>query len=311
MPQGCRPGGLRPAAYVAAARLGALVILTVLGLLTVAADSRADGAVVHCYDAARDMVSHVSADHCAGEIVDAEQAARLNARRAERVRRALERAAPPFTAGRRQTGVGTGFFVTRDGHLLTNAHVVATCPVISVEAAAGASAAAEILDLDRANDLALLATRLRPEAVAGFRQEARLASGRRVATIGYPSRGLPPLAPRLTGGMVLGLGDDDDTRTHLAIRADLRPGNSGGPLLDAHGQVAGVIVGKIDTAKVFRTTGQMVRGIGFAIKGPIVRQFLERNGVRYAVVGAVGPTLETAEILSRARPYVARVGCWR
>lgn len=308
MPPRYRATGLPPAAaFVAAVRLGVLIMLGGLA----AADARADRSVVHCYDAARELVSRVAADDCHGEIVSAEQAARLDARRAQRVRRALENTAPPFTVGRRRTGVGTGFFVTRDGYLLTNAHVVDGCPVISVEAAAGASAAAETLDLDRTNDLALLATALRPKAIAGFRRKPGLAPGRRVATIGYPSRGLPPLEPRLTGGMVLGLGGDNDKRTHLAIRADLRPGNSGGPLLDAHGQVAGVIVAKIDTAKVFRDTGRMVRGIGFAIKGRIVRQFMERNGLPYAIVGAAGPTLEEAEILIRARPYVARVGCWR
>ena len=79
--------------------------------------------------------------------------------RRERIRRVFGGARRAAPAGRRGRG-GTGFFIAADGALVTNAHVVAGCRTVMVDAAGGASGTARPLGLDAENDLALMGRHL-------------------------------------------------------------------------------------------------------------------------------------------------------
>lgn len=277
-----------------------------------AAEDAADRQVVHCLDPERQVVTRRVAGDCAGRIISAEEAAAVKARRADRVRRALEAVPPPVAPGRKRKGIGSGFFVRQDGLLLTNNHVVDNCAVVSVETPAGDHAKAEVLDNDITNDLALLSAEVEAPAAAVFDFASPSASGNRIATVGYPSRGMAPIRPVLTGGLTVSLGDSFAPVSYLPIRAEVRPGNSGGPLIDRFGRVVGVIVAKINTSKIYQETGRLVRGLGFAVNKDLVQRFLDRNDVDYAVAdGGKTPVLTEAELLEAARRYVARISCWR
>src|SRR5262245_57117198 len=67
------------------------------------------------------------------------------------------------------TGLGTGFFVSKRGHLLTNFHVVESCGQLNVQSG-HLNGNAQVVALDTANDLALLATNLKPAGIAEWRQ---------------------------------------------------------------------------------------------------------------------------------------------
>ena len=73
-----------------------------------------------------------------------------------------------------------------------------------------------------------------------------------------------------------GLGDDPK---RLRITAPVPPGNSGGPLLDAAGNVIGVVVSKLDAVRTAELTGDIPQNVDFAIKGALVRGFLDIHGV--------------------------------
>ena len=144
--------------------------------------------------------------------------------------------------GRHGTATGSGVLVDRDGHLLTNSHVVRGATAVEAEIADGRTAIADVIGDDPATDLALLrvADAGLPGAVLG--DSNRLRVGDVVLAVGSPLG----LARTVTMGIVSALGRTLAGAEGRAIEgviqtdAPLNPGNSGGPLLDASGSVVGI-----------------------------------------------------------------------
>ena len=90
----------------------------------------------------------------------------------------------------------------------------------------------------------------------------------------------------------------------IAINADVRRGNSGGPLLDEHGNVIGVVFAKINSVSVFEKTGALIRNIGFALPMEFILPFLDSHGVRYKTNQA-SRRISWDELLSNTKPYKA------
>ncbi|WP_041744385.1 S1 family peptidase [Paraburkholderia xenovorans] len=137
---------------------------------------------------------------------------------------------------------GTAFFVTHTGDMLTSAHVVRGCKAIAVWPRSEAAVPASLIVTDDRLDVALLATRRAVDAIA-VPTDRPVAAGASVYTIGF---GLTPSSPRvpvLTHGYATGAAYVNGHRL-LVLHADLREGNSGGPVIDASGRLAGMIVGR-------------------------------------------------------------------
>ena len=156
---------------------------------------------------------------------------------------------PPATAARSS---GTGFVVTEQGHVLTNAHVIKGCAEPKAFTSNGSVFAGRVLAKDERNDLAVLTTALRPTVVARFRTAVKL--GESVAVFGYPHTGLLSSSGNFSIGNVTATTGIADDISKLQISAQVQPGNSGGPLLDETGNVVGVVVAKLDARKVARKT---------------------------------------------------------
>ena len=191
---------------------------------------------------------------------------------------------------RPQFSAGTGFAVSGDGLILTNQHVIDGCRVITI----GGMGTAELIAQDRNNDLALLKGEGHPSPVA-FRTAA-IARGETVFASGYPLGG--ELGLHFTDGIVSSItGPEKDTR-HLQFTAPIQPGNSGGPLLDDSGNVAGVIVALLSGAQ----------NVNFAIQGHMAQQFLRANGVE-PLMASSSDKLSPSEIAKRAELYTYRLTC--
>jgi S1-C subfamily serine protease len=202
---------------------------------------------------------------------------------------------------------GTGFLVTTDGAVITNAHVVENCGAIHVTASQGATADAQIVARDVRNDLALLRTGLSVKKAAAFRTTIRL--GEPVEAFGYPLADLLARSGNFTLGNVSALvGIGEDSR-YLQISVPVQPGNSGGPLLDQSGNLVGVVSAKLNALKMMlATNGDIPQNVNFAIKASIVTSFMESNSVAYATGSATQP-IAPADLADQAKSMSVFIEC--
>lgn len=286
--------------------------------VAIAAPARADSAaspgtpppaVVDCYDAASDTVSRVLFGECHGQIVSSAEAKAIAAKHERQLKQALGHTQFGAPNGLHLTSIGTGFYTDDQGHLLTNYHVVEGCGTLTVRIAGNDPIVAKILGFDEHLDLALLQADFEADASAEFPLEEDPVPDPYVAIVGYPDQGLPPLAPFLTPGVLLQDSANVEGTPHLVIHADLRHGNSGGPIFDRHGRVVGMINAKLDTARYFAATGETLTDLGLGIPRRALTDFLGRNNVSHETAG-VDRTFDERQLLARAEHFVARVECW-
>jgi S1-C subfamily serine protease len=202
---------------------------------------------------------------------------------------------------------GTGFFVDGTGHVLTNDHVAGRCAQIAV-VAAGQRRNAQIVARDTKLDLALLATGVPSTAFASFRTAAPPRAGEAVTLVGFPLRGLLAPEPIVSTGIVNAVAGLRGDATQIQISAPVQRGNSGGPLLDASGNVIGIVVAKLDAMKLAQETGDLPQNINFAIKGDVARTFLEKHRVTPRT-GTWTRPIDTVGVAAIARAMTVAVEC--
>jgi S1-C subfamily serine protease len=139
---------------------------------------------------------------------------------------------------------GTGFFVSRDGFLVTSAHVVTGCRGVSVWGPDGNQRASYLVASDPRRDLALLWTDSRRAGPAAVAAHGRPRTGENVFTLGFGVFATKPLFPVLSEGSLVGDATARPGNRILVIRARLHAGNSGGALLAGDGSLVGMIIGR-------------------------------------------------------------------
>src|ERR1700720_3513377 len=190
-----------------------------------------------------------------------------------------------------QEGQGSGFVIDKEGHILTNYHVIADARQVEVTLHDRKKYKATIVGTDKSHDLAIVqikAPNLQPMTLG---DSTNLQVGQKVYAIGNPFG----LAGTLTQGIVSSIRqvqEPDGLVIEEAIKTDpaINPGNSGGPLLNWHGEVIGI------NTMIASTAGQSA-GIGFAIPintaKAVVNDLVTLGRVRRPVLGvvtvAIGP----------------------
>lgn len=161
-------------------------------------------------------------------------------------------------------GSGSGFFITADGWLATNAHVVQAGTRIKVKIGDNLLAA-QPGPVDAGNDLALL--KISGEGKPIPIQSSRgVKLGDTIITVGFPNPGLQGVAPKMAKGEISSLtGITDDPRC-FQISAPIQPGNSGGALVDVMGNVVGVVCARMDDLTAIKTSGAFPQNINYAVK---------------------------------------------
>ena len=213
--------------------------------------------------------------------------------------------APPPPRTLELSSTGSGFRVSAEGHILTNAHVVEGCAEARVPPAGAVAVAAR----DEAADLALLKASA-GGAVAAFRQGRGIRPGAAAVVVGYPLRGALASGANVTVGNVSALAGPGDDRRLIQITAPVQPGNSGGPVLDATGNAVGVVVAKLDAVAMARATGDIPQNVNFAVSAGAARAFLDSEGVAYATAPS-GESLAPDEVAAKATAFTVPVECWK
>lgn len=175
---------------------------------------------------------------------------------------------------------GTAFVIGREGWLLTCAHVLGNHPQATVTID-GQRLLADVHQADRAADLALLKLREplpASAAVLSFRASAvAYGLGEDVYTIGFPLSQLLGNSARMSKGLLSATAGLRDDPRQLQVSAEIQPGNSGGPLLDAQARVIGVVQQTLNPWRIAQSTGgALPQNINFAIKNEPVLQFVRR-----------------------------------
>jgi len=213
----------------------------------------------------------------------------------------------PDTGGNEPVSSGTGFVVSRQGHVLTNHHVIDGCTTIRATTE-GRTNLLTLVGADVKNDLAVLTLPVPFPSVARFRAGRTIRPGDGVVVVGFPLHGLLASEANVTTGTVSALaGIGNDTR-FLQITAPVQPGNSGGPLLDEGGRIVGLVVSKLDAMHIAQATGDIPQNINFAIKGVVAKSFLDSQGVEYEISSS-SKTLTAAEIGATAKKFTLLLEC--
>jgi S1-C subfamily serine protease len=168
---------------------------------------------------------------------------------------------------------GSGFFVSTDGYLITNNHVVRNAHRVKVKTGTGVFPA-QVVQVDETNDLALLkiAGQFKPLHVSTNGVQL----GDAVFTIGFPAIDLQGMQPKYTDGKISSLMGIKDDPNEYQISVQVQPGNSGGPLVDMAGNVKGVIVAQLNDMAALEVMGSMPQNVNYAIKGERLCEFLNR-----------------------------------
>ena len=181
-----------------------------------------------------------------------------------------------------QSGAGSGVIISEDGYILTCAHVVSGATSVKVQLDNGQSYDASIVGSDSTSDIAVIkidATGLTPAVIGN---SDALAVGEVVVAVGNP---LGTLSNSVTDGIISALNREvtveDNDMTLLQTNASISPGNSGGGLFNANGELIGVVNAKSSYSEA--------EGIGFAIPidsaMEIAQQLIENGAVIRPALG--------------------------
>jgi S1-C subfamily serine protease len=230
------------------------------------------------------------------EILDAYSQAVINVNKTVGPAVVAVQTAGQLPDGRPTGGSGSGVFISPDGFVLTNSHVVHGQQKVAVLTSEGDRLQAELAGDDPATDLAVLRVHSRDLPFAPLGESGKLQVGQLVIAIGNPLG----FASTVSTGVVSALGRSfrgaggrliEEVIQHTA---PINPGNSGGPLIDSRGRVVA-----INTAII-----AMAQGIGFGVPADtarwVVGELLSKGKVTRAKIGIAGATRQLPRTLARA-----------
>ena len=198
---------------------------------------------------------------------------------------------------------GTGFYVARGGHVLTNNHVIYGCSSVVISRPGGAAVPLRVVAQDTVHDLALLQDSSVSAPGVIFRAPgSALRAGEPSISLGYPIRELLG-SLIVTSGIVSSVSGGRGDETQFQMQTPIQPGNSGGPVFDESGLLIGVSV-----AQITRAGGRAVQNVNFAVKAEVARRFVEAQGV-HVETAAPRAKLSTADITEQQQNRVLALTC--
>lgn len=204
-------------------------------------------------------------------------------------------------------GAGSGVIISEDGYIITNHHVIEDANSVTVTLRDGqTSYTAAVIGSDSENDIALLKVDAKGLTAANFGDSSTLAVGDYVVAIGNP---LGELGGTVTDGIISALARDvtieDQNMTLLQTNAQISPGNSGGGLFNANGELIGIVNAKDSATEV--------EGIAFAIPINNVLDIIDDLKSYGYVTGKIDLGMQLTDITSKDTAFyygVNQTGCY-
>lgn len=204
-------------------------------------------------------------------------------------------------------GAGSGVIISEDGYIITNNHVIDGANSVTVTLRDGnTSYTAAVIGSDSENDIALLKVDAKGLTPATFGDSSKLAVGDYVVAIGNP---LGELGGTVTDGIISALARDvaieGENMTLLQTNAQISPGNSGGGLFNANGELIGIVNAKDSATEV--------EGIAFAIPINNVLDIIDDLKSYGYVTGKIDLGMQLTDITSKDTAFyygVNQTGCY-
>jgi len=167
---------------------------------------------------------------------------------------------------------GTGFFVSSNGHMVTNYHVIEECNSVKVHYK-GSEKEAQVLFTDKTNDLAIIKANVKPDKVYAVSDED-VSLLEDIIVAGFPLGKKISASIKTSKGSVTALAGYGDNYSNFQMDAALNSGNSGGPIMDQKGNILGVAV-----AHYGKESG--VESFNFGVKSSTLKTFANSNNFKF------------------------------
>ena len=171
-------------------------------------------------------------------------------------------------------GTGSGFFISNDGFIITNEHVVSKAKRVSIFINKKIIEC-EVIMADAFNDIALLKANIKSKPIPISSSTTN--KGASVSTFGYPLPTLQGNELKITFGHINALSGIKGDFRYYQIDTPIQPGNSGGPLINKYGEVIGIVSAALSQNYTLKNAGVLNQNVNYAIKigyvQPILKQF--------------------------------------
>jgi S1-C subfamily serine protease len=195
-------------------------------------------------------------------------------------------------------GFGTGFFVTAQGHALTNDHVAGECSAVTA-IVDGRRLPAQLIQRDERNDLALLRVQTSGAVPYAFFRSQTIRAGDDVAAVGFPLPDALSNTLNFSRGNIQALSGVGGNAGLFTMNAPINPGNSGGPVLDMGGNVVGIAVSRLESAQ----------NVNFAIKQAVAQALLEAHDVAFEERPMTDRPLPPADLRDKGKTFTFQIEC--
>jgi len=203
-------------------------------------------------------------------------------------------------------GSGSGFFISSQGHIVSNAHVVGSCKKIKVYEN-GKEILLDILGTDTKNDVGLVKGKFKNTKYLNIKSDgAEL--GEDIVAFGYPLVDTLSDSVKLTKGIVSALAGPNNNFAMIQIDAALQPGNSGGPVLNMNGLVVGIASSGLSKLKMAKEHKILPENVNFAVAAPTIAKFLKANNINLPQ-GTKHKIYKTKELAKIGEPATVQLLC--
>lgn len=199
---------------------------------------------------------------------------------------------------------GSGYFISPEGHIGTNFHVIDGCARLQV----AGHGSAEVVKIDEANDLAIIQTQTTNQLSFAKFRPMPVRRGEDVFVLGFPLSDILGNDLNISEGIVSSLSGIRGDVRHFSVSAPVQPGNSGGPVLDASGNSIGTVVAKLDAMTTLEVAGSLPENVNFAIQGNMMATLMSSANIEpsYSLENV---EKSSADVASLAESFVVQIIC--